>query len=81
MKGQRQAVFKHFVEHGELTSMEAFNLYGCTRLAAIVHEFRKMGYDIITVDEHGTNRYGGAVIYARYVMASKERTKWAKLLK
>ena len=80
MRGQRRVVFNHLVEHGELTSMDAFKLYGCTRLAAIVCDFRKMGYDILTVDEDWINRYGSHVKYARYVMTTKERAKWQNRL-
>ena len=81
MKGQRKAVLQHLVEVGELTSMTAFQLYGCTRLAAIICDFRKMGYDIMTIDEDGKNRYGTHVTYARYVMPIKERKRCRNQLK
>lgn len=73
MRGQRQAVMNHLIQHGEITSKEAFNLYGCTRLAALIFDFRAMGYVISTIDERGKNRYGESTRYARYVIAQKHR--------
>ena len=81
MRGQRNAVFNHLVKHGDLTSKQAFELYGCTRLAALIHDFRQMGYDIITIDEYGNNRYGENTRYARYIMSVEERAKWQNQLK
>ena len=76
MRGQRNEVMKHLLEKGELTSMEAFDLYGCTRLAALVHDFRSMGYEIVTVYEESKNRYGETCRYARYVIAPRHRVEY-----
>lgn len=65
---QRNEVLKHLKEHGSITSMEAFELYGATRLSAIIFDFRKMGYDIVTHDMHTVNRYGQGTNYAKYVL-------------
>lgn len=73
MVGQRQAVLEHLRKHGEITSMDAFKLYGCTRLAAVIHEFRKLGYVIDTIEEHGKTRYNTPAKYARYVLAKEYR--------
>lgn len=73
MRGQRQAVMNHLLMHGDITSMEAYDLYGCTRLAAVIFDFRKMGYVISTIEEHGKNRYGESTRYARYVIAKKHQ--------
>lgn len=75
MRGQREAVLSHLLKHGELTSMQAFELYGCTRLAAVIHDFRQMGYEIFTLTEDSKNRYGEPCKYARYVIAQKHRTE------
>lgn len=68
MKSQRSEVLRHLKEKGSITSMEAFELYGATRLSAIIFNLRKMGYDIVTHDMHRTNRYGHNTNYARYVL-------------
>lgn len=72
MRGQRNRVLTHFQTKGTLTSMEAFELYGATRLAAIVFDLRKMGHGIETVEVMGKNRYGEPCQYAKYVYLGKE---------
>ena len=67
------AVLAHLKEHGELTSMEAFKLYGCTRLAARIFDLRKQGFVIDTIEDTGKTRYGTACKYARYVLSRKQR--------
>ena len=76
MRGQRQAILKHLITFGDITSMEAFQDYGVTRLAVIIHDFRNMGMNIMTVEESGTTRYGTACKYARYVMPNEVRNEF-----
>ena len=66
VKNQRQAVLQHLKTTGPLTSMEAFNLYGITRLSAIVFDLRKLGHTILTIECAGKTRYGNACMYAKY---------------
>lgn len=71
MRGQRNAIMEHLQTYGSITSMEAFEKYGATRLSAIIFDFRKMGYDIETHSIKAYNRFGEACTYAKYVMGSK----------
>lgn len=50
-----------------LTSLEAINMFGCTRLAAVIHKLKSRGWKIVTINETGKNRYGKSVTYAVYV--------------
>ena len=68
MRGQRQAILEHLQTKGSITSMEAFNMYGATRLPAVVFDLRKMGYDIETHDIVRKNRYGETCTFAKYVL-------------
>ena len=68
MKGQRLAVMNHMKTHNGITSAEAYELYGCTRLAAVLHDLREMGYSIDTIDVKGKNRFGTPVVYGRYIL-------------
>lgn len=68
MKGQKVRVLQHLKSHGSLTSMEAFEKYGITRLAAVIFDLRELGNDIRTLDMEGQNRYGEATRYAKYVL-------------
>ena len=65
---QRKAILDHLMTQKSITSMEAFELYGATRLSAIVFDLRKMGYDIVTHNMHTINRYGQNTNYAKYVL-------------
>ncbi len=67
MRGSKVRILEHFAKHGTLTSMEAFQTYGITRLAARISELREKGYDIRTMMVESTNRYGETVRFANYV--------------
>ena len=69
---QTGEVLRHLREHGSITSNEAWELYGATRLSAIVFNLKRRGHDIETVMVGGIDRYGNAVNYARYVYHPKE---------
>lgn len=62
------AVLNHLKENGSITSMEAIEHFGATRLSAIIFNLRKRGYDIETIPTGMTDRYGHAVNYAKYVL-------------
>ena len=66
-KSQIMMIKNHLVEFGNITSMEAFNLYGCTRLSSVIFKLRKRGMDIKTVECYGRNRYNNATRYAKYI--------------
>lgn len=54
-----------------MTSMDAIQNFGATRLAAVVFDLKEKGYDITTIMEEGFNRYGEPVRYARYRLDMK----------
>ena len=66
-KETQYSAIKHwFLAGNTLTSMEAIEMFGCTRLADKVYSLRKEGM-IIAVDRcEGKTRYGTNVVYARY---------------
>lgn len=63
---QEKEVLKHLQVHKTITSMQAINLYGATRLSAIIYNLRDAGYNIKTNKKTAKNRYGNAVTYAEY---------------
>lgn len=67
-KSQTEDVVRFMKEEGSITSMDAINEFGATRLSAIIFSLRKQGYDIETRMEVGKNRYGKTMEYARYVL-------------
>ena len=48
--------------------MEAINMFGATRLSAIIFQLRKKGYDITTFDIEKVDKYGHCCKFARYVL-------------
>lgn len=63
---QAKEVLKHLQSGKTITSMEAINLFGATRLSAIIFDLRKAGFNIVTNNVIGKNRYGNPVSYAEY---------------
>lgn len=63
---QTTRILAHLKSGRPITSMDAIELYGCTRLASVVHRLRKNGYNITTIDREGTTRYGDRCSYAEY---------------
>ncbi len=44
-----EAVFKHLVSHGFITTWDAITKYKATRLSSIIYNLRNKGYDIESV--------------------------------
>lgn len=45
---QNYQVLEHLKTHGSITSWQAFEEYGITRIGARIHELREMGFKIRT---------------------------------
>ena len=73
MKGSKTRILNHFKNHGSITSMEAFQYYGITRLSARIKDLRDLGYDIVTIMMESINRYGESTRYAKYVLKGETR--------
>ena len=80
MASKTSEVLRHLREHGSITSNEAWELYGATRLSAIIFNLRRKGHDISTVDTDTTDRYGHRVTYARYVLHDSHIANQTKLV-
>lgn len=55
---QKQAVLNHLLSGKGLSSIQAINLYGITRLGAIILILKKEGYVINSRREKVKNRFG-----------------------
>ena len=62
---QTKAIEEHLLKGNTITSKEAFEKFGCTRLSAKIHELRKK-YDIRTLMCEGQTRYGDTCHYGKY---------------
>lgn len=67
-RGSTKAILDYLRHNEYLTSMQACEMWGVTRLAAIIHQLRKAGYDIDTVTVTTTTRFGETTNYARYYL-------------
>lgn len=67
-KNQIEAVKWHLENKEKLSSMEAINLYGITRLSAKIHILRKEGWNIISKNVKCKNRYGLTSNYSDYYL-------------
>ena len=72
MQPQTKKIFDHLEKGKGITSMEAINLYGITRLSAKIYDLKKAGFNIIDQWEDSLNRYGDKVRYKRYFLRSDE---------
>ena len=71
MTNKTQEVLKHLQNNNEITSRQAIELFGATRLSAIIFKLRKRGYNIITKREEIIDRYGNTCQFARYIYLGK----------
>ena len=55
---QKEAVLNHLLSGKEISSIQAINLYGITRLGAIILNLKKEGYNINSRRETVKNRFG-----------------------
>jgi len=63
-----QQVLEHLKDKGSITSWEAIQQYGATRLSSIIFNLREDGYDIETRIEVTKDRNGNTCQYANYIL-------------
>ena len=56
---------------GHITSMQAIELFGATRLSAIIFNLRDKGYDIKTENITSIDRNGNSCVFAKYIYIKK----------
>jgi hypothetical protein len=64
---KHQRVVNHLKKKKTITTWQSIELYGATRLAAIIHNLRKLGHEILTKNVEGKDRFGNKCTYAKYV--------------
>lgn len=65
-RSQTGDVLAHLIEHGSITTYEAYQKYGCTRLPSRIYDYRQKGYEIESDSLTTKNRYGNTVTVAVY---------------
>ena len=69
---KKQKVFEHLKKFGSITSWEAIELYGATRLSDIIFKLRKV-YEITDTWYDGVDRYGNDIRYKRYFLVCDKK--------
>ena len=64
-------IAEHLETYGSITTWEAIEQYGCTRLSARISDLRGLGWEISTAMETGRNRFGHTSNYARYTLEAR----------
>lgn len=65
---QTESIYRHLLNHGSITPLEALNLYGCMRLGARIWDLRRAGMGIRKTMESRKNADGQLKTYARYTL-------------
>lgn len=63
-------VLEYLKTFGTITSLEAIEKFGATRLSDIIFRLRKKGYNIITIDMPFTDRFGNHSTYGKYILSN-----------
>ena len=67
VKNGADAILWHLKTYGNITSYEAIKEYGVTRLAAIIFNHRKNGYDIDSTPLKKKTRFGRTTTISKYI--------------
>jgi hypothetical protein len=68
---QTSEVIKHLRKLKTITSKQAFNNFGCTRLSSMILRLRRSGWIIDCIDTEGVNRYGKKTYFGTYVLVNE----------
>lgn len=71
-KSQEETIREHMQKYGSITTMEAFERYGITRLAARISDLKTHGEKIERESIEVRNRYGEYTHVVKYSMEEAE---------
>lgn len=72
MDSQSDQILAHLQSGRSITSLEAIELYGCTRLGGRIYDLHEAGHKIISEMVPATNRAGKSVRVARYSLPAQK---------
>lgn len=72
---QHTLIIEYMREHGSITTYEAYEQLGITKLTTRISELYAAGFDIRQRSESGLNRYGKTVTYNRYWLVEDKQNK------
>lgn len=72
METQCKRIIAYCEKHGSITSMEAFQYLGITRLSARVKDMRDAGIEVTDIWEEHVDEFDYKTRYKRYFIKEKE---------
>ena len=72
MTTQKERVYCWLKEYGSITSWQAIEQFGVTRLSAVILQLRKDGFEIKSEWKSAKNRYGDIVSFVEYKLVQDE---------
>lgn len=72
---QHTLILDYMKEHGSITTFEAYEQLGITKLTTRISELRQGGFVIRQRTESGLNRYGKLVTFNRYWLVEDKENK------
>ncbi len=76
VKTGADAILWHLKTYGHITSYEAIKEYGITRLAAIIFNHRKNGYNIDSTPLTKKTRFGRNTTISKYLYSGLPSKEW-----
>ncbi len=73
LSGKTMRVAEWLLEGKTITSMQAIQMFGATRLSAIIHNLRKYGYPIETNMIEAKDRYGEQTRFGEYKIKEEKK--------
>lgn len=70
---QDERVLRHLNDFGSITSWQAIEEYGITRLSACIYRLRRDGYEINNELKFSKNRYGEPVHFVKYKINKEKK--------
>ena len=67
-----QQVLNHLITKGKIDTWKAIELYGATRLSAIIFNLRNRGFVIDTINKSVLDRNSQVSNYAEYILINDE---------
>lgn len=68
---KKDKILKHLQLYDTITSWEAIQEYGVTRLSAIIFTLRKEGFEIDSEKIQFTDRFGDTSNFSKYIFKGK----------
>lgn len=70
---QNERIHEYMKKHGSITTKDAYEQLGVTRLSARIYELKEQGVKIEKKTEKSRNRFGETVYYDRFYLKGEEK--------